>query len=494
MSTPQPTPSQRLSRAATPAKSRPYPLSLSLSRRATVEKLSDNVLLNIFCYFLDDSPGYWPRLVHICHKWRCIVLASPQALHIRLFCTHGTPVLKTLHCWPTLSIIVQYGGLPNIDPPTPDDEENIVSALKQSDRVSSISLTVTSSLLEKLSAIEMIFPELEDLVLLSRDIVPLTLPSTFRWGPRLRCLHLTGIIFLSLLRPLYTSRDLVDLQLHEVLDPPNFSPEVLVDALSGMGQLRSLSLHFVFTTYHIDISPQSRKRVVLPALTCLNFRGVTQYLESLVARIDAPRLGDIEVTILNESIFELSKLNEFIDRIVRHRSHRQAEILFSESAISISWTHPGDSTSIKFHISCEPLIVQLSLLNQICIQFPTFLLNVEDLCIVATGQSQGGSRPWLGSLNPFTGVKRFHVAGSDSANIVRALQLPERQRDNVLPSLHTLLMSQPEPHLREAVVSVMVSRRLSGHPITVEYGPLCHISGAGKAGTISARTSTTTAH
>ena len=77
----------------------------------------------------------------------------------------------SLDCWPTLSIIVQYGELPDLDPTAPEDEEAIVAALKQSDRVSYISLTITSSLLEKLFAIERPFSELEDLVLLSRERV-----------------------------------------------------------------------------------------------------------------------------------------------------------------------------------------------------------------------------------------------------------------------------------------------------------------------------------
>ncbi len=80
-----------------------------------------------------------------------------------------------------------------LDPPAPEDEENIMAALKQSDRVYSITLTVTNSLLENLSTISEPFSELEELVLLSRDNVQLTLPSAFRWGPHLRALRSTRI-------------------------------------------------------------------------------------------------------------------------------------------------------------------------------------------------------------------------------------------------------------------------------------------------------------
>ncbi|KAH8984734.1 hypothetical protein EDB92DRAFT_1950562 [Lactarius akahatsu] len=75
-----------------------------------------------------------------------------------------------------------YGGSLELDPPAPEDEDNILAALKQSDRIISISLTITNSLLEKLSAIERPFSELENLVLLSRDGLLLALPFDFRWG------------------------------------------------------------------------------------------------------------------------------------------------------------------------------------------------------------------------------------------------------------------------------------------------------------------------
>jgi hypothetical protein len=120
-----------------------------------------------------------------------------------------------------------------------------MAALKQSDRVSSISLTVTSSLLEKLSAIERPFSKLEDLVLLSRDSVPLTLPSAFRWGLRLRTLHLTRAAIPTLPELLSPCTGLVDLQLHKIPKLGYFSPDAFANALSRMTHLQSLSLHFL---------------------------------------------------------------------------------------------------------------------------------------------------------------------------------------------------------------------------------------------------------
>ena len=446
----------------------------SLSRQVTIGTLSDKVLLNIFSHFLDDSPRHWPRLVHICRRWRGIVFASHRALHLRLFCIPGTPVSKTLDCWPTLPIVVQYGGYLALDPPAPQDEGNVIAALKQSDRVSSISLTVTSSLLEKLSVIEEPFLELETLVLLSRDIVPLTLPSAFRWGSRLRCLRLTRI-FPSLLQ-LYSSENLVDLQLYEVLDPQYFFQ--VTDALSAMTRLQSLSLHFLFAPDRALLPHvPSEKRVVLPALIRLNFRGVTKYLEDLVARIDAPHLGDIEIEVkfLKESIFDLSKLSEFIDRIKMHKSHRRAHILLSERAFYISLIRPGTPTCIKLRVICNRFSEQLYTMARIYIGLSTVLLNVEDLRISATRRSSWEDvtgHQWLMLINPFTGVKWFHIAENLSTDIVHALHLPDNSVTPALPALHKLYIPQPGARhapLSEAVVSFMTSRWLSGHHVVVDY-------------------------
>jgi hypothetical protein len=453
-------------------------LTCSVSLQVTIEGLPDGLLLKIFCDYLNASPRLWPRLVHTCRKWRRIVLASEQDLHLPLVCTHGTPVLKYLGYWPNLPIIVQYGGSLELDPPAPEDEVNIMAALNQSDRVHSISLTVTSSLLENLNAIKRPFSELQDFVLLSRDSPQVTLPSAFGWGTRLRRLHLTRIVFSALPLLLYSSRNLVDLKLHEVPNPWLFSPEALTDALCETAQLRSLSLHFLPTTDHIGVTIPPQKRVVFPALTHLDFRGIAKYLGDFVARIDTPRLGDFEVTFFNEPILDFSKLSEFIDRIEIQKSHRRADILSSERVISISLTQPGTPACLTFQLLCEPLAWQLSTMSRLCIPLSSLLIDVKDLHFSVMRQSREGdhdfdSERWLESITSFTGVKWFHITGNILIDIVRALQQPDRRHKTVLPSLQTLYLPQPGPRqarLREMVVSFMVLRRLSGHPIEVEYG------------------------
>ncbi|KAI9464127.1 hypothetical protein BJY52DRAFT_888061 [Lactarius psammicola] len=210
------------------------------------------------------------------------------------------PVLETLGYWSTLPFLVNFGGSPALDPPAPEDQDDITAALTRSGRVSSISLTVTNLLLDKFSAIVGLFSELEDLVLLSQENVQLTLPSTFRRGSRLRSLHLTRIDLAALPQLFHPPRNLVDLRLHEVLDTWHISPETLVNALSGMTQLRSLSLDFLSCHNYLELPSPSEQRIVLPALVYLNYRGTSKYLDSLVARIGALCLGDIDTTFFSQ--------------------------------------------------------------------------------------------------------------------------------------------------------------------------------------------------
>ena len=178
--------------------------------------LSDVILLIIFRHCLGSTPRFWPTLACVCQRWRRIVFSSPLGLDLRVHCTYGKPVVKTLDCWPVLPIVIRYGGFPDLDPLASEDHDNTIAALKHSGRIRSIRLTVSNLLIVKLPALSEPFSELEELAFLSQDNMQPTLPSTFRWGPRLRTLLSTGISFPSSPQLLSSSRDLVYLQLHEI--------------------------------------------------------------------------------------------------------------------------------------------------------------------------------------------------------------------------------------------------------------------------------------
>ena len=449
-------------------------------RDSAIGVLPDDVLLVVFGFYRVSSPPYWHRLAHVCQRWRRIVFAFPCSLDLRLYCTPKTPVRSTLDCWPAFPIEVRCsGGSQNPKRPSPEEEDNIVAALQLHNRVRSIELRLTSSLIEKLrTQVEESFSELEDLVLLSQNSTQLVLPNTFRWGSRLRSLHSTRVSF-TLPQLLSSSPNLVDLQLHDIPRIGYFSPEALVNALSGMAQLQSLSLRFLCPAsrqHHVGIPPSSGERVSLPSLTRFKFRGTSNNLDRLAARIAAPSLNDIEIAFFNELTFDVSHLGRFLSRIEIQKSHRRAEIRTSKRTVSICFSQRGAPARLKLEISCRRLDRQLTSMAQICDHFPASFLRVGNLAITTTQPTSGHdsveSEQWLGLLRSFSRAQKVHLAGELATDIVHSLRPTGDDPEPVLPALRNLYLQEPGPlfaPLRAAVVPFVTSRRISGCPITVEY-------------------------
>ena len=456
-------------------------------------EMSEDILMNIFRHSLGATPRIWPTLASVCQRWRQIIFSSPLGLNIRLYCTYGTPVSKSLDYWPaSLPITVEYGGSPGLDPPAPEDDDNITAALKQSGRVSSISLTITRSLLEKLSAISEPFSELEEMTVLTRDNIQLILPSTFRWGPRLTTLHSTAVAFPSCPQLLSPCQDLVDLQLHEIPIAGYFSPEEFANALSGMTQLRTVSFHFLSFPRRrsfISLPPPPGERILLPALTRLKYRGISKYLDTLAARIDAPRLGDVDIAFFSQPTMDASQLGRFIELIGLQAPLGRADAEISAHAISISFTNASTSSPLRLQIPCKQLDWQLSCMAQVCDQFSPFLFRVEVLGIDTTQSSSGqddmAGEQWLELVRSFDGVRDFRVADKLTTEILCALGRADGGDtiQPVLPALRHLRLENPmgmnEPSW-DALLSFINSRSLSGRPVQVNVPlfqcDICHAS------------------
>jgi hypothetical protein len=451
-----------------------------------VEILFDDVLLKTFRFFVNDSSQFWPTLTHVCRRWRQIVLNSPLGLNLRLYCTYRTPVLKTLDYFPPVPLIVNYGGSPKLNPPSPEDEENIMAALKQFDRVVSISLTVSKMLGENLSRISQPFSTLEELFLLSKDDLKLTLPSTFKWGPRLRTLHSTRIAIPTLPQILSPPTSLVDLQLHEIPKLGCFSPDAFANALLGAVHLKTLSLHFLSLPprrNYLSFPLPSGPRVVLPALTSFKYRGTSKYLDSLVAKIDAPRLKDIDITFSSQPTMDASQLGRFIERTDMQISLLQADIESSAHAISISFTDSSASTPLRLQILCKPLDWQLSSMAQICDQCSPFLFRFNNFGINTTQSSSGrddiDDEQWLALFRAFGGARSVWVTGELTIDILCALGKADRERANVLPALRHIRVGRPLAIYGpawDAVQSFTALRCISGRPVKANASSyLCHI-------------------
>jgi hypothetical protein len=133
----------------------------------------------------------WQSLVHVCRRWRNVVLGSPRRLNLQLYCTPETPARDTLDVWPALPLIVR-GDM------TLSGTDNIMAALGQSNRVCQVYLALAGWQLEEvLAAMEVPFPELTELRLLPDGETLPVIPDSFLDGsaPRLRIFEFHGIPF-----------------------------------------------------------------------------------------------------------------------------------------------------------------------------------------------------------------------------------------------------------------------------------------------------------
>ena len=112
--------------------------------QATIDKLPDDVLLDIFDFYLDNdnsacerrNADEWFTLVHVCRRWRNVVFASPRRLNLALRCRDKTPVRAMLDIWPALPVEIEHDWRGKWEA-WPDD---IIAALEHRDRVRSIDL------------------------------------------------------------------------------------------------------------------------------------------------------------------------------------------------------------------------------------------------------------------------------------------------------------------------------------------------------------------
>jgi hypothetical protein len=144
-----------------------------------IDEVPDEVLLEIFDFYISyegidillpdakKSIEGWQTLVHVCRRWRTLVLRSPRRLNLQLFCTPETPARDTLDIWPALPLIVRSLGVPS-------GTDNIIAALGQSNRVRQAFLWYLAvwQLEQVLATMQVPFPELTHLRLWSLGKTP----------------------------------------------------------------------------------------------------------------------------------------------------------------------------------------------------------------------------------------------------------------------------------------------------------------------------------
>ena len=457
--------------------------------------LPEDVLLHIFYFdrllYLDEErDGFpelhqfwrWHRLVHVCQRWRSVVFGSPNFLDLKLVCLPGRR-MELADIWPPLPIVVT-----NINYDHMLGDYDLDAAIVHRDRVVQINFfDLTSSRLQRLaSAMQVQFPALIRLILFSPDrgqALALALPDGLLGGsgPRLQSLRFHCIPFPALPKLLLSATDLVQLDLQNIPHSGYFSPEAIVTGLAVLANLTTLSIGFESPLSHPDREtrrPPPPIRIVLPALTCFYFKGVSEYLEDVVARIDAPLLDTIRITFFHQLIFDIPQLAQFMRRTTRLQTPNEAHVDFNDYGVQVGSLPLRRAFDDKYRliISCRDLDWQLSSLAQVFTSLFPSVYMVEHLYIPgprelpSQWQDVTENVQWLEFFHPFTCVKNLYVCEECAQHIAPALQeiVGERVTD-VLPALEGLFLEDlpPSGPVQEAIGQFVAARRLLGHPVAV---------------------------
>ena len=454
----------------------------------SINTLPDDVLLSIFGQYVNDDAQdltererAWQSLVHVCRRWRIIIFGSPRHLNLQLVCRERTPARDTLDVLPALPIIIKcYGGyeIGSVD--------DITAVLERSDRVCQIALAnVPSPDFEIILAeMQQPFPELTDLFLsgLSSGGTVRVVPDSFlgRSAPRLKFLMLNSIPFPGLPKLLLSATHLVDLHLDKIPHSGYITPNVMVTALSTLTILEHLTLEFQSPRSCPDQAnrrPPPSSRSVLPILTRFLFKGVAEYLEDLVARIDAPRLNSLRTIFFNDLAFNTPQFMQFISRTPMPRLLEKAKITFQFGGAGLNFSsRTSDDGEIKVKTLCKGLDWQLSSLEQVHSSCLPPLSMLEDLYIYDHPKSKPGwkddieNRLWLQLLHPFTTVKNVYLSEQIALRIGPALQdLAEGRTTEMLPALQNLFLEGLESSgpVQEGIGTFVTARQVASHPITV---------------------------
>ena len=455
-----------------------------------IHVLPDDVLLEVFDFYVDMRPPYlkktgteaWQSLVHVCRRWRSLVLGSPRRLNLQLYCTPKTPASETLDVWPALPLIVEG------DMDLSSDTDNVIAALGQSNRVCQVILRgLADWQLEKiLAAMQVPFPQLTTLQLFSNDETLPVIPDSFLGGsaPSLRYFLLTGIPFPRLPKFLLSANHLAVLWFANIPHSGYISPEAIVALLSVLSSLEGLHLKFRSPESRPDWESRSLpppKRSILPALNKFYFKGVTEYLEKLVTRIDTPQLGEMGITFFNQIDFDCPRFAQFINRTPTLRARDEAYVQFDDDTASVKLRYRASKFGVDnllISISCREPDWQLSFIEQVCNSSLPRPSTVEDLYIerrldfsqLVWKNDAIENTQWLQLLLPFTAVKNLYLSKEFAPGIVAALQeLVGSIIAEVLPGLQDVFVEALEPSgpLQDKIGQFVAARRLSDHPVAI---------------------------
>ena len=358
--------------------------------------------------------------------------------------------------------------------------DDIVAILERSDRVHEIDIFISGEETVKvLRAMQVPFPVLTDLQLSSYRGSGPVLPDSFlaRSAPHLRKLKLSAFPFPGLPKLLSSTTHLVELDLRDVTHSGYFPPEAIITALSTSKSLRILFLFFQSPQSGPDSASRRPSPPVLsifPVLTELRFKGVTEYLEDLVALIDTPQLINLDIRLFNQILFDTPQLVQFIRRTPKLDALEIARLLFTHSGARVALFSPTSGyRGFEVEIRCIESDWQVSSMEQVCTSCSPVISTLENLYIKdeeAKWKDNIENVLWLELFQPFTAVKNLYLGKNIALRVVPALQeLVGGRTMEVLPALQNIFLAGRKLSglPKEGIGKFVTSRQAAGHPIVI---------------------------
>ncbi|KAH8999842.1 hypothetical protein EDB86DRAFT_614515 [Lactarius hatsudake] len=294
------------------------------------------------------------------------------------------------------------------------------------------------------------FPALTNLRLWSADFgatVPIISQGFLSESTRLQKITLGSISFPTLPNLLLSCGDLINLQLMEIPKSGYISPEGMVAGLSNLSRLKTLEIGFSSPRSCSGRRlPPPSTRSTISTLTEFTFRGSSEYLEDLVARMDTPSLHEFDISLFHQPIFDAPQLSQFICRTEGLGSPDNATLFSNEIAVSLKlWQATGSPIvgSFSLNILYPGLDWQISSVAQICLQSLPLLSGIKRLSIDSTDEQagwQGDTSPeWHRFFCPFTAVEKLYV----SAPLRSQIDLALSRQAKLLPALRSTSFKKP---------------------------------------------------
>jgi hypothetical protein len=364
-----------------------------------------------------------------------------------------------------------------------EDEESIIFALEQRDRVLRIRFYIPVPKLQKLiTAIDGEYPALEYLILEDPPedkSTVLILPETLQ-TPRLRHLAIDCSIPIRS-QSLTTAVGLVTLHLALYHPSTYFQPAALLQWLSLMPQLEMLLIYFHFAVPNRDVEMQLMRtpitaHVTLPNLRTFALRAASAYSEAVLRRVTASRLENFKIGFPKELMFSVPQLAQFMGRTENLRFDH-AEVYFYSERVFVKVNPPETKMpmdAFSIIVVCWHLDWQVSSVARIFNALSQILSAVEHLTLAHEVHGRSSEEhnevdraEWRKLLRSFSNVKTLRIEDGLVRELSRCLPLEDGEHPlELLPELQELTYSG-SGDANDAFISFIDARQNAGRPVTL---------------------------